>query len=253
MLPANFAQYGFVFLLIFARIGSAMLLLPAFSETSVPIRSRLLLTLMLCYMLLPLLSARFPLAPATPLPLFLLLASEILIGAFLGGLAQLLMSGLHMAGMMFSFQAGMSSAVIFDPAQNTQGALAGNFMSLVATVLLFTMGLDAVMLRGVAESYRLFAPGAMPPVHDMVEHTTRFLGDAFLIALQISAPFIVAGTMLFLGGGVLARLMPSFQVFFLITAPQLLINFFILCGVFSAIMLWFMHFFKDHLEMALGR
>jgi flagellar biosynthetic protein FliR len=120
-------------------------------------------------------------------------------------------------------------------------------MGLLALVLIFSTGLHHLMLRGITESYLVFIPGHWPPLHDFVETAVRTLADTFVIALQVATPLIVVGTLLFLGAGILSRLMPTMQVFFVIVPPQLLINFFIITTTFSAIMLWYMEFYREKL------
>ena len=202
---------------------------------------------MISLLLLPLLGKTMPAVPASGLALMLLVVSEVTIGLFIGLICNMLISATHTAGMIFSFQSGMSSAVVYDVTQSSQGSLLGNFMGLLTLVLVFSTGLHHLMLRAITESYTVFVPGHFPPLHDFMETAARTAADTFAIAAQLATPLIVIGTVLFLGAGVLARLMPTLQIFFLITAPQLLINVFILMTCFSAIMLWYMEFYREKL------
>ena len=239
----------FAFFIIFCRIGSAVMLVPAFGETYVPPQLRLAFTFMLTLLLVPLIGKAIPALPGSPLALTLLVACEILTGLFIGTLCNILISATHTAGMIFSFQSGLSSAVLYDVTQSSQGSIIGNFMGLLAIVLLFATDLHYLILRGITESYSVFTPGQWPPVKDFMETAVRTLSDTFMIAAQVSEPLIVAGTLLFLGAGVLSRLMPTMQVFFVITAPQLIITIFVLTTTFSAVMLWFMEFYREKLIM----
>lgn len=247
MLQQFLVSQVFALFLIFCRIGSGIMALPAFGETYVPASLRLALAFMISLLLVPLLSHSLPALPSSPLALALLVSSEILTGLFLGLICNMLISATHVAGMIFSFQSGISSAVIYDVTQASQGSLIGNLMGLLAVVLVFSTGLHHLMLRGITQSYSVFAPGQWPDMHDFVETAARTVADTFLIALQVTTPLVVIGTLLFLGAGVLARLMPTMQIFFVITPPQLLINIFILTTSFSAIMLWYMEFYREKL------
>jgi flagellar biosynthetic protein FliR len=247
MIESFLLSQVFALFLIFCRIGSGIMVMPVFGETYVPIQVRLTLAFVLSLVLVPLLEHAIPPLPPSPLALGLLVASEIMTGLFIGTVCNILISATHVAGMIFSFQSGMSSAVIYDVTQSSQGSLIGNFLGLLALVLIFSTGLHHLMLRGITDSYTVFPPGHWPPLHDFVETAVRTVSDTFIIAAQVSTPLIVAGTLLFLGAGILSRLMPTMQVFFVIIPPQLLINMFILTTTLSAIMLWYMEFYREKL------
>lgn len=247
MLEQFLVSQVFALFLIFCRIGSGIMVLPAFGETYVPVRLRLALAFMLSLLLTPFLAKTIPAFPSSPLALALLVASEILIGLFIGTVCSILISVTHVAGMIFSFQSGMSSAVVFDVTQSSQGSLIGNLMGILTLVLLFSTGLHHVMLRGLTDSYIVFAPGHWPPLNDFVETVMRTASDTFIIAIQLAAPLLVVGTLLFLGAGILSRLMPTMQVFFVIIPPQLMVTFFVLATTFSGIMLWYMEFYRGKL------
>jgi len=242
----------FTFLLIFCRIGSGIMVMPGFSETYVPQMVRLGFVLMITLVLTPVLGKVMPPLPSSGLLLALIIMNEILIGIFIGSICQILISVTHVAGMIFSVQAGISSAVIFDANQNSQGSLIGNFFGIITIVLLFTTDLHYLMLRGITESYSVFAPGKFPPLGDFVGSIAHTTSDVFTMAVQISAPVIITGTLLFLGAGIISRLMPTVQVFFIITAPQLLLGSFILVTTFSAVMLYYMEFYKDKMMAIMG-
>jgi flagellar biosynthetic protein FliR len=221
------------------------MLLPGFGETYVPARVRLLLAALFSVLLSPALHS-LPPPPDNVVDLFTLLLPEIIIGLFLGGLSRMLIAAIHMAGMIIAYQSSLASAVMQDIAQaQTQGTSLGNFLGMSALVLLFVTDLHHLMLRGLAESYTLFLPGHFPQMGDFAEHATRTMNNAFHMAMQIAAPHLVIGLMLYLAAGIISRLMPNIQIFFLLMAPQLLISFFILMICASAMLLWYMEYIQD--------
>ncbi len=228
-------------------MGSAIMILPGFGEAYVPTRVRLLLAAVFSVLLAPVIQ-HLPPMPDNIMNLFTLLLAEILIGLFLGGLSRMLISAVHMAGMIIAYQSSLASAVTQDlTLSQAQGTSLGNLLGMSALVLLFATDLHHLMLRGLAESYTLFLPGQFPQVEDFANHATHTINDSFQMAMKIAAPHIVIGLMIYLGAGIIARLMPNIQIFFLLMAPQLLISFFILMISFSAIMLWYIEYVKDSL------
>lgn len=234
----------FAVLLVFCRLGSALMLMPGFGEMYVPMRLRLLLAIFFSIVLFPTLT--LPEVPTTVFGLVNLLLAEIMVGIFLGGLGRMLIAALHMAGMIIAYQSNLASLIVQDVAQiQGQASGLGNFLSVSALVLLFVTDLHHLMLKSLVDSYTLFLPGTFPMVEDFSNHAASTLNRAFLIAMQLSAPHIVIGVILYLGAGIIARLMPGIQIFFLITAPQLLLSFFILMISFSAILMWYINYFRD--------
>jgi flagellar biosynthesis protein FliR len=238
----------FAFILIFCRLGSAIMLLPGFGEAYVSPRVRLLLAVMFSVLLVPVIRT-IPPVPATVFGLLSIVIAEIMVGLFLGAMARLLISAVHMGGMIIAFQSSLASVLVQDVTQiQGQATALGNFLSISALILLFSLDLHHLMLKGVADSYALFVPGQFPMIEDLANHAVQMLNGAFLMAMQLAAPHIVIGIIFYLGAGILARLLPNIHIFFIVIAPQLLLSFFILMVCFSTIMLWYTEYFKNALE-----
>ncbi len=238
----------FAFLLVFCRLGSAFMLLPGFGEAYIAVRVRLFLALTFSLVLVPVVTHSLPAIPTTVFGLIGLLLAEILIGLFMGGLSRMLISALHMAGMIIAYQSSLVSALVPDITQgHGQDTAIGNLLTLTAVTLLFATDLHHVMIKGLADSYTLFLPGQFPMVEDFANHASQTINGAFRMAMQLASPSLVIGVILYLGSGIISRLMPNIQIFFIMMAPQLLLSFFILMVTFSAIMLWYLDYFKDTL------
>jgi flagellar biosynthetic protein FliR len=76
----------------------------------------------------------------------------------------------------------------------------------------------------------------MPLTGDMAALTTRTIAAAFKIGVQLSAPFIVFGLLFNFGLGVLSRLMPQMQVFFVGLPLSILAGFLVLIAVVGTLM-----------------
>lgn len=233
---------------VFCRLGSGFLLMPGIGEMYIPVRSRLLFSLLASISLAPVIQHMLPAYPENILTLFFLLLGEITIGLSIGLIARMIISALHTAGMIISFQSGLSAATLFDTTQGGQGSMIGNFLSLFALLLIFSLNLHHLLIYGFAESYTLFAPGIYPATESLAELFSRTLAGSFVVAVKISAPHIVLGLLLFLGAGVLARLMPNMQIFFVIMPLQIFISFAILAMTLAVGMMWFMEYYEATLS-----
>jgi flagellar biosynthetic protein FliR len=92
------------------------------------------------------------------------------------------------------------------------------------------------VIAALNDSYRLFQPGEMPVTGDVAQLIVRTVSAAFRIGIQLSAPFLVFGLLFNLGLGVLSRLMPQMQVFFIGMPLSILLGLLLLVLVIGAMM-----------------
>ncbi len=245
MLAELVAAEVFGLLLVFVRVGTALVVLPGFSEAYVFARLRLLFALMLSFALAASLAPALPALPAGPLDLARLVGGEALLGLFLGTAARILFAALHVAGTTIAFQSGLAAAAIFDPNEATQGTLPGNFLTTTALVLLFVTDAHHQLLLALARSYEAFPAGSLPPLGDLADLLARLLSEAFAVGIRIAAPLILVSLLMYLAMGVLNRLMPAFQVFFIALPLQILLAFAVLALSFAGGLLAFFGLFED--------
>ncbi|MBR9825793.1 MAG: flagellar type III secretion system protein FliR [Alphaproteobacteria bacterium] len=232
----NFEAPEFVFAagLVFARLGAILMLMPGFAEPSIPTPIRLSFAFLLCLILGPILAPSLPAMPAQPLLLAGMVVTEVLIGLMIGLIARIFMSTAATAGQIISMQTGLAMAMSFDPSQGTQGAIMSTFLNLVFIALLFTTNLHHLLLRAAYDSYALFSPGLMPSMADAGLWAVDAFVDAFRIAVQLAAPLIVYGLIFYLALGVLSRLMPQLQIFFIAMPANIMVGLFIVAIALGA-------------------
>ncbi|MEH6755705.1 MAG: flagellar biosynthetic protein FliR [Alphaproteobacteria bacterium] len=238
----------YLFMMIFARLGSALILLPGFGEVNVPVRVRLIIALAFSFVVFPVVSVALPTLPENLAELIFLLVGEILIGIAIGAITRLLLSMLQVGGTIIAFNAGLASAQLFDPSAGQTGAITGAFLATIGITLLFVTNMHHVMLMAMVDSYVLFIPGQGFPVGDFSESATRIVSDSFRLGLQIALPVLVVGMLIYVAMGLMARLMPQIQVFFIALPLQILVGFSVLAITIGVSMLVFI----DHFETVVG-
>ena len=224
------------FMLAFARVGTMVMLLPGVGEMSVPSRVRLTMALVLTAILLPAHQKAYAVDLKAFGPVMVMLFQELIIGAVLGLTARLAISALQVAGSVVAQQLGLGFVTAVDPTQNQQGLLVGNFLTVLGITLIFATDLHHLVIAGLNDSYTIFAPGEMPIVGDVAKHITQIIATSFKIGIQLAAPFLVFGLLFNLGLGVLSRLMPQMQVFFIGLPLSILLGFLLLVLVIGAMM-----------------
>ena len=239
LLPALAAT----FMLVFARVGAMVMLLPGFGESNIPVRVKLGIALLLTLVILPLHRAAYQVDLTSMSALGVLMVHEIIIGVVLGATARVTLSALAVAGSVIAQQLGLGFVTSIDPTQGQQGLLIGNFLTILGLTLLFATDSHHLVISALNESYRIFSPGEIMPTGDVAALATRAFAAAFKIGLQLSAPFLVFGLVFNIGLGVLARLMPAMQVYFVGVPLSILAGFLILALVIAAMMGTFLDYF----------
>ena len=110
-------------------------------------------------------------------------------------------------------------------------------------LLMLAKNLEFVVFAALNDSYSIFSPGEVVPSGDVAALATRAFAAAFKIGMQLSAPFLVFGLVFNIGLGVLARLMPQMQVYFVGVPLSIMSGFLIFAVVIAAMMGTFLDYF----------
>ena len=216
------APFAFHALLVFCRVGAAVMLLPGVGEAEVPATVRLALALSLTVLLLPVLSPGLPPVPEQPAELVRLIVLETVAGLWLGGLARLLTLALAIAGQAVALMLGLASVLVQDPALGQGGTALSRLFGLLAAVLVLSSGLYALPLGALAGSYAVLPPGDPLPAGLAAEALADAGAQSLSLALRLAAPFVLATVLFNLALGLLARLAPQVQVYFVAVPAQIL-------------------------------
>src|SRR3954468_8506444 len=231
------------FMLVFARIGAMVMLLPGLGETNIPVRIKLAIALALTLIILPLHRSAYTIDMQSLTPLIVLMLREIVIGIVLGATARVTLSALQVAGAVIAQQMGLGFVTAVDPTQGQQGILIGNFLTLLGVTLLFATDTHHLVIAALNDSYNIFSPAETMASGASASGAPRAFAAAFKIGLHLSAPFLVFGLVFNIGLGVLARLMPQMQVYFVGVPLSIFAGFLVLALVIAAMMGTFLDYF----------
>ncbi len=225
--------------LLFARMGAMIMLLPGFGETAVPARIRLAFALALAICIGPATAGIMPEPANTALGMGLQITTEVLVGVLLGGAARILVSATATAGQIMGLELGLSFAQTADPTASQSGQLLAVFLSIMGVTLIFATGLHHMFLQGVVGSYEVINVGAAAPVGDAAELALEAVSTSFRVGFQIAMPVIAAGLIFRVGLGILSRLIPQIQVFFVALPLQILGGLVVIAlGLSTGMLIW---------------
>src|SRR3954468_13984616 len=239
LLPALAA----VFMLVFARIGAMVMLLPGLGESNIPVRIKLAVAVLLTLVILPLHRQAYQIDMQSAAPLVVMMIHELIVGIVLGATARVTLSALQVGGAVIAQQMGLGFVTSVDPTQGQQGVLIGNFLTMLGVTLLFATDSHYLVIAALNDSYAVFSPGETVSSGDVAALATRAFSAAFRLGLQLSGPFLVFGLVFNIGLGVLARLMPQMQVYFVGMPLSIFAGFLVLAVVLTAMMGTYLDYF----------
>lgn len=224
--------------------------MPGLSETNTPFRVRMLIAIGI--------SATFYMTLETPSytqnSLFVMpfLLSEYITGVFLGLLLKVFLGALETAGTIMSQSIGLSNALVPNMGSQEQTSILNSFFTLAGITFIFLFDLHHLIFWGIYNSYKLIPIGSLGLLPDKTKILTQSFSDSFGYALRFAMPFFIFGNLVYLAMGILNKLIPQIQVFFLSMPLQILVGLVILGLSMSFILNNFLNYFSLSWSRVIG-
>lgn len=200
--------------LVFARVGAMIMLMPGVGDPAIPPRIRLAFSLLLALVLTPVVAAGVGAPPATVGALAAAVIHELIVGLMIGAIMRIFVSSLFTAGEVMSIQTTLGFAQTANPAQAQPSAALSSFLAMTGIVLVMTTDLHHLFIGAIAHSYELFPFTKPVPTQDAAALAVQTVASSFALGIQLAAPVIVFSLVFNLAVGLIGRVMPQFQIFF---------------------------------------
>jgi flagellar biosynthetic protein FliR len=237
--------------LSFARIVSFLGVVPFFGGAAVPARVRAATAVAFVVIAFPALEASSPAAGISlgVVEFVSLLAKETFVGFTLGFVASLVFEAVQVAGRIIDLQRGSAMAEMFSPELQGRVSELGQFKLQLALVLFLLFGLHRYFIGALLRSFDVIpalafprmAGGWGPAAADM----TRLTGEVLSIGVQLAAPAIVALLATDLLFGVINRIAPQVNVFFLSLPIKMLVGLLVVLVALPVFGELYLRYFKD--------
>lgn len=238
----------YTFLMVFLRLGSAIMVMPGFTSSYVNNQVRLCTVLSLSFILMPIIAAQIPPQPQNTLVFMQYILSEIVVGVFIGLVMRILFTALNLAGFMAGQAIGFGNAQIFDPATQNQSIVIETFMSLIAITIIFITDLHHLMISAVVDSYQMIPVSTSLPLGDFADSLSKSFNQSFIIGFKLCSPFVAFTIVFYSGMGLVSRLMPQLNIFFLSLPLQIYLGLGLLFITTPVMIIWFIKYFEDGLQ-----
>ncbi|WP_296597353.1 flagellar biosynthetic protein FliR [Phenylobacterium sp.] len=247
------AQQVYAAGLVFARVGAVLMVLPGFGETFIPPRIRLSFALAFTLMMFPVVSRGVPAIPAGAADLGGAVIKELLIGLLIGTILRLFMVSLATAGEVVSMASTLSFSQTANPMQAQPSTSLGTLLGTMGLVLIFATDLDHLFLTAVVNSFQLFPFTRDVPVADAGQLAVQTVSKSFALGFQLAAPVVVFSLIFNVATGLVGRVMPQFQVFFVATPLIVMFSLSIFALSFGVIGIVWLDRFRELVGTFVGR
>ncbi len=195
----------------FCRVMALLSAAPILGDGAVPVTVRVLLSLVLAVVLLPVAK---PVAAIDPLSLHAVVATieQAAIGGLLGLALHFMMSVIMVLGYMVSSQMGLSMAVMNDPLSGVSSDVVSSLLSVLGMLVFFSIDGHLLVIQVLGASFQQWPVGSgisMPALRSVAFNVAWVFSAALLLAL----PVMLATLVVQIGFGLLARVAPTLNLF----------------------------------------
>jgi flagellar biosynthetic protein FliR len=203
------------FLLVFCRITSFFVVAPFFSARNIPTTLKLGLAFFIS--LIVFLTIGLDTSVTADASYILAIIREVFAGLIIGYTSYLFFTIVQTSGALMDMQMGFGIANIIDPITGVSAPIMGNLKYMLMILVFLSIDGHHYLLAAIMDSYKwLPLDNKLFQIYyggSITEFLTRTFADTFLLALQISAPIVVAMFLTDLGLALLARTAPQYNVF----------------------------------------
>lgn len=231
------------FFFVFARIFGLIIGMPFLSQIEVSSRFRAIACIAITLVFSPLVPDEYFSISKNLSWSLCRFIGEFCIGFFLGLIARFALAAVDFAGQLIGFSAGISSATVFNPNQSNHGSVVSVLLTTAAITSFLLLDGHHMLFKNLLVSYSKLPANwfsfQSPLVHDFFRGTIDLTNMLVKTGFQLSIPFILVNTVLQFALGILGKLVPQIQVFFLGMSLQVLLGWFVLLITFGSILLFY--------------
>ena len=217
-----------IVLLIFVRIISAFVAAPVFGDKAIPAVVKIFLAFIIAYIIFLVVDTSTVKVHIELWWLFVTCAKEVITGLLIGYSLNLVFYGFSFAGGLIGFDMGLSMAQVLNPIDQTETNILGQFIYFIAILIFFLINGHHYLIRGLAYSFHSVPIGKFTVNKSLLNLLIDYSANVFVIAVKIAAPFLVSFFMVNIAEGVIARVIPQMQIFFVTQPLKLALGFLLL-------------------------
>lgn len=245
-----------LFALIFARFIAFIYIVPFFGGKAVPPIVKVAVATSLVIITFPSVMNELP-ADGSPLGFgavgFVgMIAKEFFVGFTLGFVASLVFETVQVAGRIADFQRGSTMGELFAPQLEARVSELGQFKLQLAIVVFLTSGAHLFFISSLIKSFQFIPVLKFPHIEagwtPAAEFLTLMTGSVIALGVQLAVPIVVTLLLTDLFFGLINRVAPQVNVFFLSLPVKMWLGLFVVAIMLPYLISRMMDYFNDSFE-----
>ena len=209
-LAADVVERFYTFLWPMLRISALMITAPIFSLSAFNTRMRILVALVLAWLVYPLYT--WPVIDPTSAQGLLEVFNQIMIGATMGLILQIVVAAVVVAGQSIAAAMGLSMANMIDPNMGNVPVIS-QLLIVLSTLIFVGFGGHAILLGLILESFNSLPIGTDILNQALYGRVLQWSSMMFLGAVLMALPVMVSLLFINVGLGIVTRAAPSLNIF----------------------------------------
>ncbi len=214
--------------LIFLRIFSALMAAPVFSHKAIPAVSKVFISFIIAYIVFNTVNSPEIVIEPNVWWIAVNAIKEIFTGLIIGYTLNFIFYGINFAGTLIGFDIGLAMATIFNPVDDSNGNVIGQLIYFLALLMFFIINGHHYVIQALAYSFRVIPLSEVTITGTVLDLLIKYSAAVFIIAVKIAAPILVSFFLIHIAEGILARIIPQMQVFFVTYPIKIGVGFLIL-------------------------
>ena len=207
--------------LIFLRIMSALFTAPIFGHEGIPTLAKIFLSLLLAYIVFLTIDKT---GVTVEVSLWWIAANgvkEVVTGLILGFMLNFIFYAVSYAGTIIGFEVELSMANVLNPVDGTNNNVIGEALTMGAIMIFFLINGHHYIISGLVYSFSVVHLGKFTVTQPGLDLIIKYSAAVFVIAMKIASPIVVSYTLIYIAEGIMTRVIPQMQVFF-VTQPLII-------------------------------
>jgi len=202
-----------ILILVFVRMTAVLILTPLFNNNNVPSMAKIGFIFFLSYIIMPVVAIRSDLVVLNFLDLGKYMVIEFINGMAFGFVVSLSLSFVYISGLLVDRNIGFAMVSVFNPQDESQIPITANMFFLFLSLLFFITNAHHRLIEAIIETYKVVPIGSILINNRFIYFYTEIMKDAFIVGIQIAAPFILTILIANVILGLLSKAMPGMNVF----------------------------------------
>ena len=207
-----------IVILIFIRISTALISAPVFGSKVIPTLPKIFLSIILAYIVYLSIDRSALTNIPTGYMLIILSIKEAITGLIIGFMLQFVFWGVSYAGTLIGFDMGLTMAEVFNPSSEQSNNVVGEFLYYGALMMFFLINGHHYIISSLKYSFSVIPLGKFTLTKSVYDLIVIYSASVFVIAVKIASPIMVSFFLVHIAEGIIARIIPQMQVFF-VTQP----------------------------------